>query len=94
MGVTSQHEDMKVSQLRQLLKDKGLPVSSRKSKLIKQLERLPTKKTEKAWQHSKDKKRLKQALLNDTLPIHNMSIKEVCNSEGTGKGRKEAGQGG
>ena len=81
MGVTPRYEDMKVPQLKHLLKERGLPVSGRKSELIERLERPPTKKPEKAWQHSEEKKRLKRALLDDKSPIHDMSIEEVRNSD-------------
>ena len=75
-------EDLKVDQLKSLLRKKGLPVSGRKAELIERLRNGSRRGPKpKAWQHSNAKKDLKRALLDPTSPIHNMSVEDIHNSD-------------
>lgn len=72
-------------QLRELLKEKGLPVSGNKNELLERLKNgsggaHSGRNKPKPWQHSDAKKELKRALLNPTSTIHNMTIEEIRNS--------------
>ena len=75
-------KDMRVSELKARLKKKGLPVTGKKADLIEMLEEYPDGlgTTPKKWQYSVGKKLLKKQLLDTESPIHNMSVKDIKNS--------------
>lgn len=73
-------------QLRELLKEKGLPISGNKNELLERLKNgsggaHSGRNKPKPWQHSDAKKELKRALLDPTSTIHNMTIEEIRNSK-------------
>lgn len=75
-------EQMKVADLKSLLKKKGLPLAGRKEELIERLRKYPHGyKKPKAWQNSNAKKDLKRDLLDPSSPIHNMSVGNIWNSD-------------
>lgn len=74
-------ENLKLKELQARLKEKGLPVSGRKAELIERLRNPPTGQKPKPWQHSDAKKTLKKALLDPNSDIHNMSVKEVLETD-------------
>ena len=74
-------ENLKVKELKALLKERGLPVSGRKAKLIKRLRNPPTGPKPKPWQYSDAKKALKKALLDPSSEIHNMSVGEILETD-------------
>lgn len=88
--LNNQHNKLSVNQLKALLKNKGLPVSGKKSELIERLKigysgggLAPTTTNTnkpKAWQYSDAKKDLKKALLDPMSHIHRMSVEEIRNS--------------
>jgi hypothetical protein len=75
-------ENMSVPELKNLLKLEGLAVSGRKADLIARLREYSGKpKPDVDWQYSKVKKKLKKQLLDPTSDVHNMTAKEVWNSD-------------
>ena len=74
-------EDLRVRELKGLLRERGLPVSGRKGELIERLRNPPTGPKPKPWQHSDAKKALKKALLDPNSEIHNMSVEEVLETD-------------
>ena len=73
---------MKKVDLESLLKKRGLPLAGNKDELIERLRKYPNgcpKAT--AWQYSDAKKDLKRSLLDPSSPIHNMSVKDIWNSD-------------
>jgi len=74
-------EALKVKQLKAILKERGLPVSGRKAKLIERLRNPPVGPKPKSWQHSEAKKDLKRALLDPNSPIHKMSLEEILGTD-------------
>ncbi|KAL7550242.1 hypothetical protein ACHAWF_013480 [Thalassiosira exigua] len=74
-------EKKTVAELKVLLRQKGLPVSGRKSELIERLLNGYTGPKPKPWQYSEAKKDLKRALLDPTSSIHKMSLEEVRSSD-------------
>ena len=75
-------EQMKVPQLKSLLKLRGLPVSGKKAELIERLKNGASGGPKpKPWQHSSAKKDLKRALLDHMSPIHGMTVEGVKQSD-------------
>ena len=77
-------ESLTVKQLQQLLRQKGLPVTGRKSELKVRLNQAAVENQgpkPKPWQHSTAKKDLKGALLDPKSPIHGMSVEQICTSD-------------
>ena len=74
-------EGLKVAQLKELLKERGLPVSALKAELIDRLRNPPKGPKPKPWQHSDAKRTLKRALLDPDSPIHNMSVEAIRNTD-------------
>jgi hypothetical protein len=75
-------EKMTAPELKNLLKLEGLPVSGKKDELIARLREYSGKpKPEVDWQYSKAKRKLKKQLLDPTSDVHNMTAKEVWNSD-------------
>ena len=73
---------MKKADLKSLLKQKDLPLSGNKEELIERLVLYPNGCPEAPlWQYSNTKKYLKRELLDPSSPIHNMSIKDIWNSD-------------
>jgi hypothetical protein len=79
-------KNLKVHQIKLLLKEKGLPVSGNKAELIERLKNgsgginSTQRQKPKPWQYSTAKKELKRALLDPKSPIHHMSVQEIQNS--------------
>jgi hypothetical protein len=81
---TNAMESLTVKQLQQLLRQKGLPVTGRKSELKVQLNQAAVENQgpkPKPWQHSTAKKDLKRALLDPKSPIHGMSMEQIRASD-------------
>ena len=75
-------KDMKKADLKSLLKQKDLPLSGNKEELIERLVLYPNGCPEAPlWQYSNTKKYLKRELLDPSSPIHNMSVKDIWNSD-------------
>jgi len=77
-------KSLTVKQLQQLLQQKGLPVTGRKSELQVRLNQAAVEKQgpkPKPWQHSTAKKDLKRALLDPKSPIHGMSMEQIRASD-------------
>ena len=77
-------ESLTVKQLQQLLRQKGLPVTGRKSELKVRLNQEAVENQgpkPKPWQHSTAKKNLKRALLDPKSPIHGMSMEQIRASD-------------
>jgi hypothetical protein len=77
-------ESLTVKQLQQLLRQKGLPVTGRKSELKVRLNQEAVEnqgRKPKPWQHSTAKKNLKRALLDPKSPIHGMSMEQIRASD-------------
>ena len=78
--------NLKVNQIKFLLREKSLPVSGKKAELIERLKNdsdgknVKQKKKPKPWQHSTAKKELKRALLDPKSAIHHMSVEEIKSS--------------
>ena len=78
IGKVKKLEDLKVNQLKSLLREKGLPVGGRKAELIEKLRNGPKLGPKpKAWQHSETKKSLRRALLDPKSPIHGMTVEQI-----------------
>ena len=74
-------EDMKNNELKDILKQTGLPVTGKKEVLIERIKMYPDGppldddgKPPPAWQGSDAKKKLQRDILNPTSPIHEMSV--------------------
>jgi hypothetical protein len=77
-------ESLTVKQLQQLLRQKGLPVTGRKSELKVRLNQEAVEnqgRKPKPWQHSTAKKNLKRALLDPKSPIRGMSMEQIRASD-------------
>lgn len=77
-------ESLTVKQLQQLLRQKGLPITGRKSELKVRLNQEAVENQgpkPKPWQHSTAKKNLKRALLDPKSPIHGMSMEQIRASD-------------
>ena len=78
--------NLKVNQIKFLLREKSLPVSGKKAELIERLKngsdgkKLKRMQKPKPWQHSAAKKELKWALLDPKSAIHHMSVEEIKSS--------------
>ena len=77
-------QSLTVKQLQQLLRQKGLPITGRKSELKVRLNQEAVENQgpkPKPWQHSTAKKNLKRALLDPKSPIHGMSMEQIRASD-------------
>ena len=74
---------MTVKQLQALLRQRGLPVTGRKAKLVKRLtaKNVSAGPKPKAWQHSQAKKDLKKALLDPKSQVHKMTLEQIRKSD-------------